>query len=144
MKQKPHAVALGAFAFWLPYVLLSAAYRWSASILALNVSTVASLALAAAVSWGYRQKMPAWNWVLAGVYAMGPAAMIFASVFSRAKPSPGMPGDWIMTVVFCLLPPMTVWLATVNGMIPSVLLVTVILVVLQALGRGGRASQSAE
>jgi hypothetical protein len=127
MKQKLYWIAVGGLAFWLPAVLLSAMYRWNVSALALNVVSLAGTALLGLITWVTVRKLPRWGWVLAGVYIFGPTAILVASAFARMAPTTSLPGDWIWRVMFCLLPPMTLWLASLNGMIFSVLLVTMAL-----------------
>ena len=127
MRQKLFWVAVGGLAFWLPAVMLSAIYRWNVSTIALNLASLTGTALVGLITWGTAQRMPRWGWVLAGVYILGPTAILLASSFARIPPTTNLPGDWIWRVIFCLLPPMTLWMATLNGMIFSVLLVTIAL-----------------
>lgn len=134
MKQKLYSIALGGLAFWMPFVLLSATYRWTENILVLNFASVAGLALVSLTSWVVRKKMPKWGWALAGVYILGPAATFAAWALSPFSSSASLPGDWIWLVTLSLLPPMTLWLATLSGMIFSVLLVTVALPLLSLKG----------
>ena len=134
MRQKLYWIAVGGFAFWLPAVLLSAMYRWNVSTVALNVASLLGTALVGVVTWVTVRRKPKWGMVLAGVYILGPAAMLVTSAFARIPPTTNLPGDWIWRVMFCLLPPMTLWMATLNGMIFSVLLATIVLPLL-ALSR---------
>jgi hypothetical protein len=137
MRQDLYSIALGGLAFWAPAVLLSAIYKWDVSTLALNLASVASLALVSLISWIIRKRMPKWGWVLAGVYILGPTAILAASAFSRfPSSSPGLPGDPLRLIVLCLIPPVTLWFATLNGMIFSVLFVTLILPALSLLRAG--------
>ncbi len=123
------AIAGGA-AFWLPAVTLSAIFRWNVGMIALNVASLVGLAVLA-LAWRIWDKVgPRWGWVLVGIYVLGPAAMLVAAEFSRLPNSVTLPGDWVWWVVFCFLPPMTLWMATLNGMIFSVLLATGVLPIL--------------
>lgn len=140
MKQNLYWLVLGGLGFWVPFALLFAIYRSSVSVLALNLLPVAGLALLSLISWITRKKMPRWGWLLAGVYVFGPVAMLSSAAFTRISPSAGAPGDWIWFLVFCLLPPMTLWLALLNGVILSVLFVTVALPLLLLLPRRDRLS----
>lgn len=115
----------GGLSFWLPAVLLSGVYRWNVSVVALNLTSLGGLATVSLLYWLVTKRVPRWGWALAGVYILGPGAMLLASAFSRIPPSATLPGDWIWVTVFCLLPPLTLWFATLNGMIVSVLLVTI-------------------
>ena len=143
MKQNLCSIVLGGVAFWAPVVLLSATYKWTVSTLALNLASVASLALVGLISRIIQKRMPKWGWFLAGIYILGPTAMFAASAFTHIQHSTGSPGDWIWLVIFCLLPPMTLWLALLNGVFFSVLLVTLILPLLSLLRWTGQNSQGA-
>src|ERR1039458_7008102 len=133
MRQKLFWIVMGGLAFWLPTVVLSAIYRWSVSTVALNLASLTGTAVVGLMTWVTVKRMPRWGWVLAGVYILGPTAMLVASAFARILPTTNLPGDWIWRVMFCLLPPMTLWMATLNGMIFSVLLVTIALPLLALL-----------
>ena len=133
MRQKLFWIVVGGLAFWLPTVVLSAIYRWSVSTVALNLASLTGTAVVGLITWVTVKRMPRWGWVLAGVYILGPTAMLVASAFARILPTTNLPGDWIWRVMFCLLPPMTLWMATLNGMIFSVLLVTIALPLLALL-----------
>jgi len=135
MKQNLYSLALGGLAFWMPFVLFSAMYKWSVSMLALNFASVAGLALFSLISWIIRKRMPKWGWALAGVYVLGPTAMLASAAFTRIPSSTSSSGHWVWFVTFCLLPPMTLWLALLNGMIFSVLFVTLALPFLSLLPR---------
>lgn len=135
MKQDLYSIVLGGLGFWVPFALLFAIYRSSVSVLALNLLPVAGLALLSLISWIIRKKMARWGWLLAGVYVFGPVAMLSSAAFTRISPSAGAPGHWIWFVTLCLLPPMTLWLALLNGVILSVLFVTLALPLLSLLRR---------
>jgi len=140
VKQNLYWLALGGLGFWVPVVLLSATYRWTESILALNLASVMGLALACLISWVIQKKMPKWGWALAGVYILGPSAIFAAWAVSPFSSSAGLPGDWIWFVTLCLLPPVTLWLALLDGVIFSVLFVTLVLPLLSLLRRTGQIS----
>jgi hypothetical protein len=127
MKGRLYWIAVGGLAFWVPALMLSAIYRRNVSILALNICSLAGIVLLGLISRITSGRMPDWGWVLAGIYVLGPAAIMASSSFDRLSPLIHHAGDWIWFVVLCLFPPMTLWLATLNGMILSVLLVTVVL-----------------
>ena len=135
MKQDLYSIVLGGLGFWVPFALFFAIYRSSVSVLALNLLPVAGLALLSLISWIIRKKMARWGWLLAGVYVFGPVAMLSSAAFTRISPSAGAPGHWIWFVTLCLLPPMTLWLALLNGVILSVLFVTLALPLLSLLRR---------
>jgi len=125
--QKLFWIVVGGLAFWLPTVVLSAIYRWNISTIALNLASLMGIALVALIAWVAAKRVPRWGWVLAGVYILGPTAMFVAAAFVRIPPTTSLPGDWIWRVMFCLFPPMTLWLAALDGMIVSVILVTIAL-----------------
>jgi hypothetical protein len=129
------SIVLGGLAFWVPVVMLSGIHRREVGALMLNVSSVVSLALVSLVLWGVEKRVPEWGWLLTGIYALGPTAMFAASSFSRNPTSVALAGDWIWLVAFCLLPPMTLWLAMLDGMIFSVIVVTLVLTLLSLLRR---------
>lgn len=140
MRQAVYAIALGGLAFWIPVVFLAAIYKIAVSILVLNVTSVISLAVVCLISWSVQKKMPKWGWVLAGVYILGPSAILAASAFTRIPPSTGRPGDWVWLLIICLLPPMTLWLALLSGTIFSVVFVTLTLSLLLLLPRRDQVS----
>jgi hypothetical protein len=120
-------MAAGGLAFWLPPVALSVVFRWNVSTVGLNVAALTGLAFLALLARVRHQGPPQWGWALAGIYILGPAAMLIASAFSRFPSSTHLPGDWLWITIFCFLPPMTLWLALLNGMILSVLLASAVL-----------------
>jgi hypothetical protein len=126
---------LGGLAFWLPTILISAIYRWNLSILVLNSAAVAGLGFLGVATRIYTGSTPRWGSMLAGIYVLGPAAMLASSSFSRVPSTASATGDWLWRILFCLFPPMTLWMATLNGMIFSVLLVSIVLPLLVLFGR---------
>jgi hypothetical protein len=93
----------------------------------LNVVPLAGVALLGAASWVHAKRLPKWEWILAGIWVLGPVSMLLPSVFFQALSSPNIPGERTWMILFCLFPPMTLWMAVLNGMIFSVLFVTVVL-----------------
>lgn len=134
MKRNLGTLFLGGLAFWAPYVLLSATTRWTENLVALNLTAVLGLCLFGIASWITQGKLPQWGLMLAGVYTLGPVAILSAWALSPFSSSFSSPGDWIWRIVFCLLPPMTLWLALLSGMIFSVLFVTLALPLLSLPG----------
>jgi hypothetical protein len=125
-----YCIAVGGIAFWLPAVVLSAIFRGRAGPLMLSVASLTVLFALALLDWFRFGRSLRWNWALAGVYVLGPTAILTASVFSRgALPFPSGPGSWIL-VLLCLFPPVTLWFSLLNGMILSVLAATLALPVL--------------
>jgi len=126
MKQRLRWIVLGGLAFWVPALMLTAIYRWNVGVVALNLGSLTGVAFLGLIGW-INGSIPEWGWVLAGIYILGPAAIMASSFFDRFSPFVRHAGDWIWFVLFCLFPPMTLWLASLNGMIFSVLIVTVVL-----------------
>lgn len=142
MKDKLYWIALGGLSFWLPAILLSAALHENVNTVVLNVVPLAGVILLGASSWMYTKRFPKWGWVLAGIYILGPISMLAPSVFLHAPSSAKIPGEKVWMLLFCLFPPMTLWLALLNGMIFSVLFATVTLPFLASIGRHSGAGPS--
>ncbi len=123
MKNKLCWIIAGGLAFWLPAILVSAIFHEQAGLIMLNVAPFLGLIVLALVVWIRDKKSPSWGYVVAGVYILGPAALLTASQFSGAQP-PDSLGSYAFLVLVCLLPPMTLWLSLFNGMIFSVLTAT--------------------
>lgn len=120
-------IAAGGLAFWLPVIVLSGVFRQNVSFVALNLTAVAGLALLGVARRVRNRPPPSWGWVLAGVYIFGPASIVVASVSTGFPSPPGHLADWLRLGVLCLFPPSTLWLATLDGMIYSVVIVSVVL-----------------
>ena len=119
-------IVAGGLAYWLPYLVVEMAAPSQDSVWAINLVPVAGLVVLAAVTWLRRRRAPSWGWVLAGIYILGPSAMLLAARLST-PPASGVPGQWLMLTLICLFPPMTLWLATLNGAIFSLLIVSAVL-----------------
>jgi hypothetical protein len=128
-------IVTGGLAYWLPVILVSAAYRENLSAVTINVASVAGLLILGLTIRARGKPAPQWGWVLAGIYILGPSAMLLAASVGGGPSAPSLPGDWLWLVVVCVLPPMTLWLATLDGMIFSVLLVSVALPILGGVAR---------
>lgn len=117
----------GGLAFWLPVVLMSAVAKVHVNAVALNLGPLVGLIALAAAARVLLKRSPAWGWVLVGLYALGPAAMLTAAAVGGGPSPQSLPGEWLWLVVVCLLPPMTLWLATLMGLIGSVLVASAVL-----------------
>jgi hypothetical protein len=73
------------------------------------------------------KQVPKWEWVLAGIYILGPVSMMAPLAFARIPSSPAGSGGTLILVLLCLFPPTTLWFSLLNGMIFSVLIATVTL-----------------
>ena len=114
--------------FWIPPIILSAIFRENVRWLWLNIGSMSALIALSLVSLTGRSPASRWVWILAGIYVFGPLSMIIASAFAGANPpSFSTPGSFIFDAVICLLPPTTLWLSFYDGMILSVLPVTIVL-----------------
>jgi hypothetical protein len=132
MKNRLYWSAVGGLSFWLPAMVVAAAFHEDLNLWALNVIPLAGLTLLGAASWIATNHPPKWGWVLAGIYILGPVSMVAPSVFLHVPSSPNVPGENIWMFLFCVFPPMTLWMAVLNGMIFSVLIATVTLPFLAA------------
>jgi hypothetical protein len=56
--------------------------------------------------------------------------MEIAAVTAGFTSTINVPKEWLWLTIFALLPPVTLWFATLNGMIISVLLTTLLLMFL--------------
>ena len=124
MKNRLYWIALGGLSFWLPVMVVNAALDQKSNLWTLNVVPLAGVALLGVASWIGTKHLPKWGWVLAGIYILGPVSMLAPSVFLHVPSSPNIPGENTWTFLFCLFPPMTLWMALLNGMLFSVLIVT--------------------
>jgi hypothetical protein len=132
MKNRLYWIAVGGLSFWLPTILVAAAFHQHLNLWALNVFPLAGVTLLGAANWIATRHLPKWGWVLAGIYILGPVSMLAPSLFLHVPSSPNVPGESTWMLLFCLFPPMTLWIALLNGMIYSVLIVTVTLPFLAA------------
>lgn len=136
MKSGLYWIALGGLSFWLPAIVVNAVLGQKSNLWTLNVVPLAGLALLSVASWISTKHLPKWGWVLAGIYILGPISMLAPSVFLDGPSSPDVPGENAWVFLFCLFPPMTLWMAVLNGMIISVLIATVTLPFLAAYLKG--------
>jgi hypothetical protein len=130
MRNKLCWLAVGGLSFWIPAIVVETALQ-NANLWTVNIPPLAGLALLSAASWIVTKHLPKWGWVLAGIYILGPVSMMAPSVYIRPSPAK-IPGQNTMMLLICLFPPMTLWLALLNGMIFAVLIATVILPLLAA------------
>lgn len=117
--------AAGGVSFWLPAAIVSLVLHQAAGLWTLNLAPLAGLALLGAVCWKGLRTEPRWAWALAGVYILGPTFMLLPSVVLHTVPQPDVATRGVWLAVFCIFPPMTIWIAVLNGMIFSVLAATV-------------------
>ena len=127
MKSRLFWIAVGGLSFWLPAIILNAALDQKSNLWTLNVVPLAGVTLLGVASWIGTKHLPKWGWVLAGIYILGPVSMMAPSVFLHDPSSPNVPGENTWMFLFCLFPPMTLWMALLNGMLFSVLIATVTL-----------------
>ena len=120
-------VVAGGTAFWLPAMVLAAVLHQNVTWFALNSISLSGMALLGVASYSCLKKSPRWIWMLVGVYVLGPISMLAPSVFFHTSNAAIVPGENVWLVLFCLFPPITLWMATLNGMIFAVLIVTVAL-----------------
>ena len=104
-------VATGGLAFWLPWSVVSVAAPdsfWS-QIIAPLVGLLCACGVLVA-----RSTSPRWGWALAGIYIVGPTAMLLTASLTGAPPIDGWL-EWLFFLAICLFPPMTLWLALLGG-----------------------------
>jgi hypothetical protein len=102
----------------------------------LNVVPLAGVTVLGLASWIGTKHMPKWGWILAGIYILGPVSMLSPLAFARIPSSPADSGGNLILVLLCLFPPSTLWFSLLNGMLFSVLIVTVTLPFLAVYLRG--------
>lgn len=124
MAKKLFWIAAGGLSFWVPSILVFGVLFQGTGWLVLNIVALMGLVFVAAASWQLTHQPPRWGWMLLGIYTLGPISMIAPSFFLHAPSSISIPGEKILLVAICLFPPMTLWMAMLNGMIFSVLIVT--------------------
>lgn len=134
-------IVLGGLSFWLP-MIITAGFHQDMGLWTLNLIPLAGVTLLGAASYMLTGRMPRWGWVLAGIYALGPVSMLIPSQFINAPSAASVPGEWAWVLLFCLFPPMTLWLALLNGMIYAVLVATLAMSILAAYQRGWRPSSA--
>ena len=127
MRNRLYWIVLGGLSFWVPAILISVALHQNVSLWVLNSVPLVGAALLGAASWAGTKHLPKWGWVLAGIYILGPVSMLAPSLLLHAPAAPNVPGENVWLILFCLFPPMTLWMAVLNGMIFSVLAATVVL-----------------
>jgi hypothetical protein len=134
MRNGIYWLVVGGLTFWLPAIIVGAASKQNVNVVLLNVAALAGLILVRATSWIYTRHFPRWDWVLVGIYVLGPVCMLAPSAFTRIPPSPSNSGGALILVLLCLFPPTTLWFSLLNGMIFSVLIATLTLPFLSAVG----------
>ena len=135
MRNGLYWIAAGGLSFWAPIIIISAMFQDDTSVVALNVGSVLGLVILGLASRAYKKRPPRWGWVLAGIYILGPVAILGASAFTRIPSSKGIPGAAFTYFMICLFPPMTLWMALLNGTIFSVVAVTIGLPILATYQR---------
>ena len=130
MRHRVYWIVLGGISFWLPAMSASVASHENVNTVFLNLAPLAGVILLGGVTWLYSNHFPKWGWVLAGIYILGPVSMSLPSVLLRGQSAPSPQGEKLIMGLLWLFPPMTLWMALLNGMIFSVVTVTVILTIL--------------
>ncbi len=120
-------IIAGGFAFWLPVTIVALISGQRAGAVVLNLAAAVGLAALWLLSREFAFK-PRWAWALAGIYILGPGFMLPSGIPSLLTGNAG-PGGWWLAL-FILLPPMTLWLALLNGTIFSVIGATIALPIL--------------
>ena len=116
-------VAGGAF-FWLPVLIVAAILRDNAGLLALNAGPILGLVVLVLARRLRHRPAPRWGWVLAGIYILGPVALLVASSADHGWSTASLKVPWFIALL-CLFPPTTLWFATLSGTLFAVLAPTV-------------------
>ncbi len=124
---------LGALSFWLPDVLLHAARGYDfAGLDAIFLTIGLPLACLPAYLWAkrlYGRSCLAAPWMLLGVWLLGGLFMQVAASFSGGGFATGALSDLSVLLLLCFFPPATFMMATYDGSLFGLLLVTVLAVV---------------
>jgi len=124
-------IAIGGLSFWLPVIVVALALNENVDVLTLNLLPLLGLIALGTASRLGSKCWPKWTWVLAGIYILGPVCMM-APAIVRGPSSPSVPKSVLFTVLICIFPPMTLWIALLNGMIFAVIIATLTLPFLPA------------
>jgi hypothetical protein len=118
----------GAVAFWSPIVVVFAAGRTNANLVAANVLAVVGILLCFVVRRRFYPLEHQSLWMLAGIYFYGPPLLSTATTFANggfAQMHGWSDVGWLLFA--CVFPPIQLLLAATSGLLPSVLLATIIL-----------------
>ena len=124
VRQAFYWIVAGGLAFWLPVIIVDTISGHTASVVTLNIAPAIGLALLAAASRVRHSAAPRWDWVLAGVYILGPAAIVLWGYTAHGGAAASRGAPWFV-LLLCLFPPTTLWFATLTGTIFAVLAATV-------------------
>lgn len=135
MKSRWYCIAVGGLAFWLPAIVLAAIFTEEA-ILWRNIATLLGLTALALIDWIGLKRAISWNWVLAGIYILGPISILTSATCSGGTPlwRLGWSGA-LAELVFCLFPPMTLFLSLYDFTIFAVLAASAALPLLAIISR---------
>ena len=136
MKSRWYCILVGGLAFWLPAIVLAAASHEGGGLLWRNVTPLLGLTALALIDWIGLKRALRWNWVLAGVYILGPISILTSAICSGvAPPWKADLGTVLFELVVCLLPPMTLWLSLYDFTILAVLAASAALPLLALIPR---------
>lgn len=139
-----YCIAAGGLAFWLPAIVLYAVFHQRVSILWLNIMSLLGLVALTILDWIYYRWTIRWNWVLAGVYILGPISIFIEGLFSGVAQPWRASQSLLFELALCLVPPMTLWLSSLTLQIFAVLAVTFALPLLDIFRRRYRAGLRTE
>jgi hypothetical protein len=118
-------VLAGGAAFWVPAITAAAFLHENIGAVVLNAIALAGIIALIALSWSFAKQPPPSGLLLLGIYVLGPVSMFTPSLLGLATGTATTPGDKLWILAFCLFPPMTLWMATLNGMIFAVLVASI-------------------
>ncbi len=126
-------IAAGGSAFWLPLIVVWRILPDNASdrawLVSSNALPVIGLLILALIRRLQHRSPPRWNWILGGIYILGPTATMIATYAHHPWESLKVP--WLL-IAMCLFPPATLWFATYSGTLLAVVAVSAIVVVIAA------------
>lgn len=121
-RHRLYSLVVGGLAFWLPPIILSVVAGQNPSILWLNITPLLGLAALAFIDRISFHWPVQWNWVLAGLYILGPISILIESTLGGGS----LRGLGLFGLVL-LVPPMTILMSFYSAQFFVILGVTVAL-----------------
>jgi hypothetical protein len=135
MKSRWYCILVGGLAFWLPAIVLDAFHEGEA-LLWRNFTPLLGLTALALIDWIGLKRVLRWNWVLAGIYILGPISILTSAMCSGGTPFWKLGwGGVLAELVFCLFPPATLLLSLYDFTICAVLAASAVLPLLALIPR---------
>ncbi len=138
MSSKIYWLIIGAATFWVPAIYASH-FLPQLNVVMLNAIPLACMILLGIIC-RLLNRSPRWALVLAGIYVLGPVLQLAPSMFTHASPLPSAIHEKMWLLALCLFPPVTLWLALLNGLLYSLLIGTAALTAM-AFGQMPRSAE---